>query len=185
MTILMDDELPTTDMRPEQLDFYATLGFTLSQWAHVEEGMLGLFWRAMGPKADIRKLAAVYYSAATFKGKLDMVDSAFALIDAGPKIAADWKKLKERLRDRADLRNQLAHHMAIGYLGPESLTYKLQPHRFNVRKNAQGKPLIERTAKDIEAVRRKISELFEGLRSLSEKLDEFNEAARTKGDEAP
>jgi hypothetical protein len=165
-------------MRPYQLDFYATLGLAISQWAHVEDNLLGLYWVAMGEPDDPAPVAATFYSAVAFAAKLSMTDAAMQVRYHGKdEVLSNWKRFRKRLSERSTLRNQLAHFMARWDQVPgedQNFIGRLVPHLYNPNqsKTYKGdKAPPARTAEDIEAVRLQISKSFSVFRDFRALLD--------------
>jgi hypothetical protein len=59
--------------------FYAALGKAISAWATVETGILSIL-QACLRKADIKAVAAVYYSVDNFRARAAMADAALRVV---------------------------------------------------------------------------------------------------------
>lgn len=123
------------NMNPTHLEFYATLGYAITQWAHVEEALYQVYWVGMGQPDNLTANAS-FYSIINFNAKASMVDSVMTVRYAHmPEILARWRNVYNRLIKRAKDRNDLAHFQVVGALDKGKMALSLVPHLFNPKRD--------------------------------------------------
>lgn len=121
---------PTSDALKKELDqLTAAVGWSLSQWASVEDAIGHIFaWLVVGDANQCPAKAAID-SVINFNVKVTMTNAAakWSLKDGEP---AEWQTLCNRLRRVAKSRNELAHFTVVEASPPypDGRTYSLSPH---------------------------------------------------------
>lgn len=164
---------------PDQIEFYATLGHAINQWAGVERALYELFWHLQGePKSAA--CPAAYHAVINFKSRLSMADSAMAArYFRYPDQVSKWITIKNRLGRLARRRNDFAHLQLIIDTRKGGFEHKLRNHFFDPNpfiKNAMSEytvPEIGEHAERFNEVRQSIDDLAEYLREA--RLPEFDE----------
>ena len=96
------------DFHSDQVEFYATLGHAITQWASVERALFLLYCHTIGEPESAAPIAA-YYSIISFNAKLTMVDNALiARYRSYPDVLKLWSPIKNYAGKRAKDRNELA-----------------------------------------------------------------------------
>lgn len=128
------------DYHSDQVEFYATLGHAITQWASVERALFLLYWHTMGEPTSAAPVAA-YFSVINFSAKLSMVDNAMiARYRNHPDILKTWAPIKNWVGKRAKDRNELAHNQLVIDARVEgAMSHCLVPLMFNPNPALRGK----------------------------------------------
>ena len=119
----------------KQEDIYTAVGRALSAWSLVEEHLCLIFTRVTisDPMAPTGATMAAFWAIESFRGKLNAVDAALRLnFSKTPSIIGEWERLYKRAREKNNLRNDLAHGIAMIFSGAVDEVYFL-PSFFKTR----------------------------------------------------
>lgn len=110
----------------EELRFFAAIGRTFSKWAGVEEKLCATMSMLM--YSDLKSLdefmipaaRATFDSLESFRARLQVIDALMQIVGFDQTTQETWATLREKLRRKATLRNNLAHHdvMVDGLASP-------------------------------------------------------------------
>ena len=111
----------------EQRCFYVEVGFSITQWAHVEDSLRHAMLACFPPNQH-NALSLGFFSIENFRSKLEFVDKVVGRVLTGSEHSAPWKKLVDRARSASVNRNKLAHMKVTIYpdAGP-GRRYALEP----------------------------------------------------------
>lgn len=159
------------DFHSDQVEFYATLGHAITQWASVERALFLLYCHTIGEPESAAPIAA-YYSIISFNAKLTMVDNALiARYRSYPDVLKLWSPIKNYAGKRAKDRNELAHNQLMIDPRIEGVaSHRLVSLIFNPNPVLKGKnPRLNVTqiaglAVKFNDVARQMDDLFERLR---------------------
>jgi len=73
----------------EQLSFYLEIGWTITQWAHLEHALYLVTSRVF-PRGSAGALASGFYSIENFRSKLAFADRAFKASSFAKKFMTEW-----------------------------------------------------------------------------------------------
>lgn len=157
------------EMNQEQVELYATLGLAITQWAHVEQSLLKVYWHAMG-EPDNDSAAACFYTIMNFNSKVAITDAALQVKHGGNEATISrWKNIQNKLLKRAKRRNELAHFQTFWDMADGKLTGAIIPHMANPLVWAGNQPISIQNGhkvRDIEAFRLKFAECFVDLENF-------------------
>ena len=159
------DDLPEWDI------VYKALGRALSAWAVVENCLGNCYSYCASDDADIRPAKTAYWNKRAFAGKLKMSAKAIAPAIVGwPDMQARWADLHQRLDDRSDDRNKLAHGSTYFDRGRFCIApfFFQEGHAREVIADTEPLELLE--VADIDAMRFGFIELFDDLVAFGDEL---------------
>ncbi len=158
----------------ESILFYYEIGHTITQWAHVETGILSLNLTAF--HNDDRSLSVLnYYSIENFRSKLQAVDAVLKHKYQGTDHLRDWTSMHARATSLAQGRNRLAHRGVMVYPhGRAGKRYALVPWtyarpKFRTR-GPSPPPPGSLFIRDIAALRLQFFALCVGLENLHHRI---------------
>ena len=96
-----------SEHRAERDEFDKAFGRALSEWSHVEEGLVEWFWACT--KLDLGIATAVYYSANSFIARRDMLIAAIPFSPFDEKTRQGIRLCAKRARAYSEFRNRIAH----------------------------------------------------------------------------
>ena len=156
---------------PKQIEFYATLGHAITTWAHVEQSLFMVYFRAIGSPYS-HSPSAAFFSIINFNAKLTMVDSVMTFrYQSYPDVLERWANIRNKLGKRAKRRNELAHWQLLIDATDGSYTHRLTPHLFDPNPFKGGKERPFHTVSDIYEVDLKFRQSMKELDELAEDLE--------------
>jgi hypothetical protein len=84
------------------------VGQSISDWAHVEEGLFEIFYQLLAAPA-LGPPACAFIAAENVRSKIQMVDSMMRHDNAGRRVLAEWDNLLKRTDKLRAARNALVH----------------------------------------------------------------------------
>lgn len=97
----------------ERQAFYFSIGFAISQWAHVEAALARAFGQLV-LAGDRFAANAAFFAAINFSTKLEMIDAAAkAHFLTRPELFAEWSALSNKTLLKSKIRNALAHFTSV------------------------------------------------------------------------
>lgn len=119
--------------------FYASVGQSISAWAHMETGLIYMFASLMGTHPQ--KAGLVLYSINNFHSWLSLIETLMASDDRLKHLVPVWNKKSEVLKKLNDTRARIAHQRASDDTN-QSLGKVLAASRLDTRvKTLKQKPL--------------------------------------------
>jgi hypothetical protein len=117
----------------EHSAFYASIGFGVTQWAHLENSLCALFRACLGGE---RKWAtATFYAVENFRAKMQMTDTLIRLRVPKGDLLAEWSDkggFFQRLTAQSKIRNKLAHYTVLIFPDAKpGRRYHLQPNCYD------------------------------------------------------
>src|SRR3979490_18895 len=107
----------------EQTAFYQPSGRSITQWAHVEDGLGSVYATAVAPpnQRRVHNIAAqaAFYAIQSPEVKISTTSAAvtFRLLnqldEKGRDILGLWRPLMKKIGERRQRRNQLAHFQVV------------------------------------------------------------------------
>ena len=85
----------------------------MTQWAHVEDALLKVFWKLQG-KPDFMTTSAIFHTPPSDQVQIEMVNNvAKIVLKERPALSEEWRKLYNRADTKRKRRNMLAHRTAL------------------------------------------------------------------------
>jgi hypothetical protein len=154
---------------------FASAGLALSQWAGVEETLVGITSLLLRTHEG-NKVGIIMYSIINFNTQLSIVGELFSQEPLYIALKPKWNKISERLRALKDTRDRLAHHTI--FYGESGAAVRagwddpsLRPARFDSRQKSQKyQPLdslqIYKFMEDVDKVMDSLRELLNAMTAL-------------------
>jgi hypothetical protein len=151
--------------------FYQTIGFAITQWAHVEHNVAALISGCVQGVLPIG-VTAGFYAIEAFRSKLAFASEFIEANVKDPALLADWQAARDRVARLATQRNRLVHYTVVqwGENNPgRRLSLMPWPLKFDDqqgRTSADGALYIV----DIEQIRRNFGAINLVLLNLSRRM---------------
>ena len=97
--------------------FYEAVGRCITSWADIEVRLLLILINCLHTE-QVASVAAAYYSAVAFAGKVGMVDAAMHCDLSSGSLTNEWEGLRDRCDKHARSRNHIAHYQ-FRHMPPE------------------------------------------------------------------
>ena len=97
--------------------FYEAVGRCITSWADIEVRLLLILINCLHTE-QVASVAAAYYSAVAFAGKVGMVDAAMQCDLSSGSLTNEWEGLRDRCVKHARSRNHIAHYQ-FRHMPPE------------------------------------------------------------------
>jgi len=149
-------------------ELYMHLGHAITQWAHVEDSMLNIFWKLQG-EPNFRITSAIFHTPISDKVRIDTVNNIASFILKKSPLLEEWEKLHERAIRCLRKRNALAHKTALHDPQDPSKSV-LRPGLFDVTRTNMGVTSNTLNPKEVEEICQSFSRLALDLESFSEKI---------------
>lgn len=149
-------------------ELYMRLGHAITQWAHVENGLLKIFWKLQGEPV-FRITSAIFHTPISDKVCIDMVNNVASFLLKKSPLLGEWEKLHNRANKRLRKRNKLAHRTALHDPKDPSKSV-LRPGLFDVVRTNMGVTKDTLNAKEVEEIRKSFSRLAQDLEDFAEKI---------------
>ncbi|WP_426410792.1 hypothetical protein [Bradyrhizobium ganzhouense] len=133
------NRVPTQDELQERMQFYATVGQGISNWARMEGRIINL--AAYLLDTNVQKAGVVFYSM-NFNLWLNVIDDLLLLDKHLTNIRKrHWSPVSSELRKLNDIRVRLAHHTTWQAPAAGSGVY-LRPAREDQRSRSRAYPIL-------------------------------------------
>jgi hypothetical protein len=157
-------EVAQRSKKNEEWALYTSIGQALSQWAGMEDSLIGISCLLLRTH-EATKVGIILYSIANHPTWLNIIGELFLQEPRYITLRPRWNKISERLIKLNDTRVRLAHHTALA--GGTSL----RPGKFDVRPKSQKhrfEPLdYDQISQFIYSVDAVMSDLTELLNSMT------------------
>ncbi len=154
-------------------ELYMRLGHAITQWAHVEDSMLKIFWKLQGEPA-FRITSAIFHTSISDQVRIDMVNNIASFVLKKSPLLKEWEKLHKRANQRLKKRNVLAHRTALHDAQDPSKSV-LRPGIFDVVRTNMGVTSNTLNAKEVEEIRQSFNRLALDLEGFAEKIPPLEE----------
>jgi hypothetical protein len=152
---------------------FANVGLALSQWAGMEELLVGITSLLLRTH-EANKVGIILYSIVTFNVWLGIIEELFSLEPRFITLKPKWGKLKGRLSGLKTTRDRLAHHTIYSVGGVSTITVNtsLRPSRFDTRQQSQKyQPLdFDQISQFIDSVNKAMDDLRALLNAMTDLL---------------
>lgn len=105
---------PVMTPNEEHTAFYMAIGRSVTQWAHIENGLYHIASRIFGGDTT-GALAFGFFSIENFRSKLAFVDRAYGTAIFFHEFEPEWIDLREHIKSLSSRRNEIAHGRVIIY----------------------------------------------------------------------
>jgi hypothetical protein len=114
-----------TKLSNEEIEIYSAIGLAHTKWAELEDMLCHVFCESVNPQ-DWSVADSAFWEINSVELRLDMTDAAVQkrlskpaheLKASAAALLVEWKKAKQRTRERNASRNKLAHGSAVNIDG--------------------------------------------------------------------
>lgn len=132
-------------------EFYRALGFAITQWNQIEHLIFSIF-RVFMACENWHTASAVFFTVQNTKARVEITNAAAHIALSGtPPVLQEWAGIAEVLRDKAAIRNKLAHFIVVYQVSAKGdkgiSTPYLQPSFLDILQDAQPTRTRKRTQK--------------------------------------